>query len=185
MQDRFAGDIGEFAKYGLLHAIKADRCLGVAWYLTPDSGSPGDGRFVEFLCRRDGWRCLDACVFDALKNILMCVGERSVTQVQKSRLLDDADCADERLDIESIPVRCRRNWRGRWFDRVKEALARCDLVLADPDNGLVHDQKFRVTRKPSVKSMPLCEVNALAERRTAVITTRAARAGAARKSGTG
>ena len=33
MQDRYTGDIGDFAKYGLLRALEAGHRLGVAWYL--------------------------------------------------------------------------------------------------------------------------------------------------------
>ena len=39
MQDQYAGDIGDFVKYGLLRAISEGKCLGVAWYLCTDSGS--------------------------------------------------------------------------------------------------------------------------------------------------
>ena len=36
MRDRYVGDIGDFAKYGLLRAIDNGNRLCVAWYLCVD-----------------------------------------------------------------------------------------------------------------------------------------------------
>lgn len=46
MQNRYVGDIGDFAKYGLLWALSPQKRLGVAWYLYPDEvRPPGSNRF--------------------------------------------------------------------------------------------------------------------------------------------
>ena len=168
MQDRYVGDIGDFAKYGLLRAISEGRNLGVAWYLHPDSGPPGDGRHTQYLKRPDEWRHLDCELFDNLKQVVD-LEQRSVKEVQERRILGDAVFADERLDIKEVPFRCRKNWRRKWFDRMKKTLADCDLVFADPDNGLACEKNFSPTRKPSAKSIPVYEANTLADGRTAVI----------------
>ena len=49
MQNRYTGDIGDFAKYGLLRALCPGHRLGVAWYLYPDESHNEDGtpRFAE------------------------------------------------------------------------------------------------------------------------------------------
>ncbi len=39
MQDRYAGDIGDFVKLGLLRAISPGYALGLAWYHVPDEGT--------------------------------------------------------------------------------------------------------------------------------------------------
>ena len=49
MQDRSAGDVGDFAKFGLLRALSTKRRIGIAWYLHPDSGPAGDGRHTDYL----------------------------------------------------------------------------------------------------------------------------------------
>ena len=49
MQDKFVGDIGDYAKYALLRAVLGGRQLGVAWYLHPDRGTGGD--HTEYLAR--------------------------------------------------------------------------------------------------------------------------------------
>ena len=51
MQDRYAGDIGDFMKFGLLRAL-ADESglrLGVNWYLTGDESHNADGKHVTYL----------------------------------------------------------------------------------------------------------------------------------------
>ena len=168
MQDRYVGDVGDFAKYGLLRAIGGTRSLGVAWYLHPDAGRPGDGRYTEYLKRREEWRHLDCELFDILKKIVA-LNERSVAAVQERRILGNAKFADQRLCIDRVPLRCREGWRRKWFDGVKETLSNCDLVFADPDNGLFSDERFRPTQKRSAKSIPLYEAKALAEKDRPVV----------------
>lgn len=168
MQDRYVGDIGDFAKYALLRAIGEGRRLGVAWYLHPNSGPPGDGRHTEYLKRPDEWRHFDHKLFDDLKNIVD-GKRRSVAEVQERRILGDAKFVSDRLCIENVPYRCRSLWRQQWFDGVMEKLSNCDLVFADPDNGLVSDEKFRPARKESAKSMRLGEAKDLVGGRTVVI----------------
>ena len=50
MQDRYVGDIGDFAKYGLLRALGRRRRLGVAWYrrTEPDPPNANDGRHTDY-----------------------------------------------------------------------------------------------------------------------------------------
>ena len=49
MQNRYTGDIGDFAKYGLLRALSKGKRLGVAWYLYPDEEDNTDGRHIDYL----------------------------------------------------------------------------------------------------------------------------------------
>ena len=167
MQDRYVGDIGDFVKYGLLRAIRGEKSLGVAWYLHPNAGPVGDGRHTAYLCDPDEWRHLDADLFDALGKLIP--DRRSVTNIQESGILGDAAFAADRLAVDDIKIRDRERWRHQWFDRIRCQLADCDLVFADPDNGLVPDDRFRPARKVDAKRIPLSEAMALAEGRTAVI----------------
>jgi hypothetical protein len=36
MQDRYAGDVGDYVKFALLRHLCPGRRLGIAWYLHPD-----------------------------------------------------------------------------------------------------------------------------------------------------
>lgn len=175
MQDRYAGDVGDFAKYGLLRALSKGKRLGIAWYLHPDAGPVGDGRHTDYLRRCSEFRHLDCQLFDAM-NQLVSGRDRSVRSVEQSGILQDAVFAGDRLEIKAIKIRDRCCWRRQWFDRLKKALAECNMVFADPDNGLFPDpcsksshKGFRPTRQESAKRIPLSEAAALAEGRTAVI----------------
>ncbi|MXX34092.1 MAG: hypothetical protein F4106_08315 [Gemmatimonadetes bacterium] len=167
MQDRYVGDIGDFVKYRLLRKIRGDRELGVAWYLHPDGGPAGDGSHTAYLRDPDKWRQFDDDLFDVLGQLVP--DRRSVANIQESGVLGEAVFADERLDIAKVPVPDREDWRHDWFDRTKRKLAKCDLVFADPDNGLFPTARFNPRRKESAKRIPLDEAIALAEGRAAVI----------------
>ena len=167
MQDRYVGDIGDYVKYALLRAIRGTRRLGVAWYLHPDAGPAGDGKHTAYLQHPREWRHLDAELFDVLKEL---IGDRrSVADIQRSGILGDAVFVPDRLGVAEVKAHDRERWRHRWFNRVKRQLGGCDLVFADPDNGLVADDRFRPARKVDAKRIPLSEAMALAEGRTAVI----------------
>ena len=168
MQNRYTGDIGDFAKYGLLRAVRGRMRLGVAWYLHPDAGPAGDGRHTGYLDRREEWRQLDPELFDSLKK-LVAGGDRSVDGLQRSGILGDAVFSVEPVDISGVPIRNRMRWRHQWFGRVMQRLYGCNLVFADPDNGLVSDDCFRPATKRDAKRIPLAEALALAEARTAII----------------
>ncbi len=168
MQDRYAGDIGDFVKYGLLRAIRGTRRLGVAWYLHPDAGPAGDGKHIAYLQDPDRWRHLDPELFDALSVLIRC-DQRSVANIQQSGILGDAVFAADPLALADVKVRDRKRWRRHWFDRIKRQLTDRDLVFGDPDNGLLRDDRFNPARQVSAKSIPLAEAMDLAEERTAVI----------------
>ena len=171
MQDAYAGDIGDFAKYGLLRALCRERRLGVAWYLHPSAPraqAGGDGRFTQYLLDAATWSALDPELFTAL-GALVGSGNRSVSSIEASGLLGDAVFADEPLDLREIPPRSRESWRQQWFERVTCRLSDREIIFADPDNGLCLDERFRPTRRESAKRIPLGEVAELVGRRPAII----------------
>ncbi|MCY4421108.1 MAG: hypothetical protein OXC42_07665 [Gammaproteobacteria bacterium] len=161
MQDQYVGDVGDFAKYGLLRAVSAGKCLGVAWYLHPNAGS--DGKHAEYLMRPEEFRHLDEELFDELKR-LRSSNDFSVKAVEISGILGNAVFADDLLAITDVKVRDRTDWRCNWFERVENQLSECELVFADPDNGLLPDNSFKSTRKVSAKRIPLTEAMALAQK---------------------
>ena len=167
MQDRYVGDVGDFAKFGLLRAISKGKRLGVAWYLHPNAGPAGDGQHTEYLTRDKEFRHLDEELFDVLKQ-LRNRNELSVEAVKKSGILGRAVFAEDPLKTAEIEVKDRTAWQHQWFVRVQDQLSGCELVFADPDNGLFPDDRFKPTRKESARRIPLKEAMALAEERPAV-----------------
>ncbi len=161
MQDRYAGDIGDFVKLGLLRAISPGQRLGIAWYRFPDEDHNKDGRHVSYLEQPDRYASLDPALFEHLKNVVK--DTRSIASLLPA--LEYTISFDESLDVTSVPARQRRGWRRGWFVRATDALSGCDLVFADPDNGLVDDSDCRKGRKTFGKQMPLDEVRVLADGR--------------------
>ena len=144
MQDRYVGDVGDFVKYGLLRAISGGKCLGVAWYQRTEIGT-------EYLQKPDEWQQLEPDLFSTLKKLMDSCG-RTIKAIEELGILDGAVFASE-------PLQNRE--RDAWFKRVKEQLSACNLVFADPDNGL--------SLKKSSKHILVDEAKALAEGRIAVI----------------
>jgi hypothetical protein len=63
----------------------------------------------------------------------------------------------------------RDQFRAIWFKGVQATLSSCDLIFADPDNGLVDDDPKRRRSSKFGKHMPLNEARKLAEGRTIVV----------------
>lgn len=165
MQDRYAGDIGDFVKLGLLRALASNHRLGVAWYRFPDESHNKDGRHIDYLERPERYRVHDPELFDHLRQVVL--EARTIDSLL--RVLPSSTSSAESLDVTHVPVRQRRDWRTAWFSRVLENLETCDLVFADPDNGIVGDEDWRKGRSKFGKQMPLGEVQALSQGRCAVI----------------
>lgn len=170
MRDNYVGDIGDFAKYGLLRAVSEGRRLGIAWYMCgyAEVGGAGDGRHIGYLKNPTQWRHLDRELFDTLKKLVE-NDRRSVVTLQDTGILGDVVYASTLVDVAGVAVRNRKDWRREWFDQVLDRLSGCDLVFADPDNGLCADEKFNPGRRENAKWIPLHEANALAAGRTAII----------------
>lgn len=166
MQDRYAGDVGDYIKLGLLRHLARGSRLGVAWYLHPDESHNGDGRHVSYLDLGSHWRHLDPKLFDALQ--MLARTHRSVSALENIKVLD-AVYASEPLQTPVLNGPQRDQWRSEWFERSLGVLRECNLIFADPDNGLVDNESKRRRHKKFAKRIPLNEVRSLAADRPAVI----------------
>ncbi len=147
MQDRYVGDVGDFGKYGMLKALCGDDLsLGMVWYLYPDEEDNGDGSHVAYLeptpqnLRR--FRDCDPALYDSLGGIVR-DGERRVTSIRKRGVLHEGTAFyDAPLSFRGMPAigpaakRDRLGHRNAWVQGALEATRGCDVVFADPDNGL-------------------------------------------------
>ena len=169
MQDKYVGDFGDFVKYGLLRHLSEGKQLGVAWYLYPNEDGP-DGRKLGYLKKPEIWKPLDKDLFKGLNAIVH--GERrSVAALESARLLNEAKFAKNALDTNTPPSqwRLRRKWRADWFTDVAATLRDCDVIFADPDNGLCLDKRYRPSRVKYWKRLPLAEALDLSAGRTAIL----------------
>ncbi len=168
MQNRYTADVGDFVKYGLLRALAGEQRLGIAWYLYPDESHNSDGRHIQYLSQPDEWSALDAELFASLKEIVS-RDDRSVEAIEKSTLFPSARFSGDLLDTPTKSPRDRAIWRQEWFERVLIDVSECEIVFADPDNGLCADDKFRPARRKDWKRMPLREARRLSENHTIVL----------------
>ncbi len=134
MQDRYAGDIGDYVKLALLRALAPGRKLGVAWYLYPDEGHNSDGRHTAYLTQPSMWRPLDPELFDALQMLVR--RRRSVADLETLNVVT-ANFSRRPLNHGSQLASARPAARAAWFEQTLTDLADCDLAFADPDNGLI------------------------------------------------
>lgn len=167
MQNRYAGDVGDYVKLALLRALARGEVPGVAWYLHPDETHNGDGRHLSYLEHPQVWRALDPDLFDQLQTAVQC--GRSVDALVAAGVLVNWTLAGERIESQAIPARERSAWRHAWFARTLASLEGCSLVFADPDNGLVDDADHRRRQPTFGKQLPLSEARELAKKRTAII----------------
>lgn len=137
MQNRYTGDIGDFAKLGLLRALQtAGLTIGVNWYLVPDESHNDDGRFTNY----PSLRSCDEALWDALKAILdeasLDPDQRNVSKLQTDCILK-AEFYSEPLDFTDNNKSERTAIRNDWHTHALEKLKDLDLVFVDPDNGLL------------------------------------------------
>lgn len=133
MQDRYAGDIGDYGKIGLLKCLQHHGfTIGVNWYRVPilDVEKNADGSFKQEDGRYlipDGIAGCDPSLANVLTKIAK-QKKRSVLEIEKADLLTDAVFYNKYLTVEG---------RDKWHKQALKALKDVDLVFLDPDNGLL------------------------------------------------
>ena len=143
MRHNFVNDIGDYAKYALLRALSSNQGdgvqLGVIWYLTEHAEHNGDGRKRAHLSH-DGWDQLDPALLATMRAIESATPSPSalnLSLIETSTILPTGTAYfDEAMPGASAPARQRIARRVAWFERAQKAVANCDLVFLDPDNGL-------------------------------------------------
>lgn len=141
MQNRYAGDVGDFMKLGLLrhlagpvHDGGAGLTIGLNWYLAPDEGHNGDGKHIAYLNPHNRQHHpLRSCDPDLMRCLIQAVAHgRSVSALEECGALPmDSPSYAEMLVPAGGPAA-----RRRWHCRALAALADADAVLVDPDNGI-------------------------------------------------
>jgi len=134
MQDRYAGDVGDFMKISLLKTLSGhDLRLGVNWYLTPNETQNKDGRHITYLKpnNRIGQhlRQMDEDLYGALQPLGEEDANRSVRFLE-----DEGTFPTDTLFHDQVVAR-----HEGWHTNALTNLSAADLVFLDPDNGLRMD----------------------------------------------
>ena len=85
MQDKYAGDVGDFGKFSLLRTIfsGADNKIGVVWYKYPDELHNGDGRHTNYLTA-DTYKACDEELVQKLSNVV--ASDRTVSKLESLQI---------------------------------------------------------------------------------------------------
>ena len=134
MKNQYIGDIGDYGKYGLLRFLHASGVsTGVNWYLNPDDGQ-SDGSHTEYLLD-ERMRAYDPEVYDAMKRIAFQPG-KTIQMVEGEAMLRGIQFYNAVMDFSSHHWGERPAKRMEWHTEAMRKLQGCELVFADPDNGL-------------------------------------------------
>lgn len=145
MQDRYAGDIGDFGKIGLLKALQAQGLsIGVNWYLVEpmDTERKSDGTYKQedgkYLIPEKLQVC-DTLLAEKLTKIAKS-DHRSIRSLEQGNFILNA-----RYYSEPVSVAGREEWHKKALDLLNDL----DIVFVDPDNGML----VKSVGKKSVKSV--------------------------------
>ena len=126
MQNRYAGDVGDFGKLGLLRQLISSQLdIGVNWYLVPDESHNADGKHIGYITDTRYNGCDDS-LRNSLKEIVY--SQRSVSALETMDLVPNAVYYNEVLYSPS-----RTFSRRDWHIKALEMLSSADIVFLDPD----------------------------------------------------
>ena len=155
MQDKYAGDIGDFGKYGLLHELSKQAggkiSLGINWfYATHEEIANSDGNHIAYLSKtnkaKTRFRSCFPNLYDKLSTIVY-QNRRSIAEIEASKILPEGTIfysaaiphsGDTAAEMVAL--------RQAWFEESLSQLDQADIIFLDPDNGIQID--------PSKKEKP-------------------------------
>jgi hypothetical protein len=162
MQDRYAFDVGDFGKVGLLRFLAPNfsGSLRVVWYATDIAPGADDGKHTAYLephlpslsqrVQRT-YRACDPVLFDAFRAALGGQAPvRSIARLESLGVLPGG----ARGFTEIVATGASR---PAWFARAHAAVRDAGLIFCDPDNGLARPGS-ELERRGSAKHMLVDEV---------------------------
>lgn len=129
MQDRYAGDIGDYGKFSLLSELaKQGLSIGINWYKTEPLAAErnNDGGYIEI---PQSLRECNPALADKLSEISK-REDRSIQALEESQLIPDTVYYSRPVSVSD-----RVNWHNQALAFFKKN--RVDLVFLDPDNGFL------------------------------------------------
>jgi hypothetical protein len=125
VQDRYAGDIGDYIKLAILRHLADGQGLGVAWWLFPDEKN-GDGGHIRYLEHPEKWMGFDPTLFSGLRSIVRSE-QRTVASLHKLFPVGTRFACDQ-IPCLVATYSYRPLERAKWFQKVKADLEGCDIV---------------------------------------------------------
>ncbi|HLO97094.1 MAG TPA: hypothetical protein VK171_00750 [Fimbriimonas sp.] len=152
MQDRYAGDVGDFSKFALMRTLQSlsDQPLGLIWYKHPDESHTNDGKHIDYV-RDHRWTACDSELVNLMNGVIL-RGDRKIAALEALPLFSNGARYVDSL-VPKVALA-----RAAWFADVKQRVKPCEVVFVDPDNGI----RLRGHAKTSAKHIHQDEFEALA-----------------------
>src|SRR5690242_17555125 len=151
MQNRYAGDVGDFSKFSFLRALAGDDLrVGIVWYLNTSEEENRDGNYTDY----SRLRKYTPTLYDILANVV-----NSRTRARSVAALEQAGVMPPGTLFYGSPLPVQRSTRDRscvyrsrdhWLRGALRAMREADLVFLDPDNGVAPQTVSKYSRR-SVK----------------------------------
>lgn len=176
MQHRYVPDLGDFSKFVVIDALSgnaADR-TALIWYLVnPDElreSHNNDGKHTTYLDQdRQGIGQCHPALYERFQTIHR-AGVKHVGAYARHEVLSAIDYFAEPLSYEGLKVTERERWRVGWLERAEQACSASNLVVLDPDNGLMSD-RVSLRSQAAIKYAALheCEAFYASGRRSLIV----------------
>lgn len=176
MQDRYAGDVGDFGKFSLLRSLcdATNNKLGVVWYRFPDESHNKDGRHIDYISNSE-YRICDKELIQRLSRVV--TGERSIAHLEKLNILPDntvyysntLNFHETYTTQTKVHKAARCNGRQQWLNDAVKAVSQCNIVFVDPDNGIEIPSISNIHQMKSGKYAYISELQALFRNKDACI----------------
>ncbi len=126
MQDRYAGDIGDFGKFQLLRLLfkHTSYKLTQLWFKYPDESHNSDGLHINYF---DKVKRFDSILEEKLLNISQ--NNRSIKALEEAELLINISYFSKEIPFSLED-------RKEWFTEAMNTTLKSDFILTDSDNGI-------------------------------------------------
>ena len=166
MQNKFVGDVGDYAKFGLLRRLCGQTSpdgedalsLGLVWYMRHDERHgtdrnkvSGDGSYTSYLeltkANIKEYGDHDSELWAKL-GVLVAQGRRCTHCAEVAKLLPDGTAYYSPM-LTYVPGNSKRARDARtlcrtvWFEEALRKTAGADLVFLDPDNGIAPNENLK------------------------------------------
>ena len=186
MQHRYVPDLGDFSKFAVIDALSGngeDR-TALIWYLVNPhevgDHHNNDGKHTTYLDEdRQGMARCHPVLYDRFQAIHR-TGEKHVGVYARHNVLSNVSYFSEPLSYDGQALTQREAWRAGWLERALQSTAGSELVVLDPDNGLMAD-RLSIRSQSAVKYATLDECRAFYAdgERTLIVYQHAHRQGSA------
>ena len=162
MQHRYVPDLGDFSKFAVIDALSGRGELRTAliWYLVNPhevgDQHKNDGKHTTYLDNdRQGIADCHPELYQTFQAIHTS-GEKHVGVYARHDVLPNVSYFAEPLSYDGQALAEREPWRAGWHGRALQIAEDADVVMLDPDNGLMAD-RTSVRSQSAVKYATLDE----------------------------